>query len=187
VEWTAENLRQLNESSNGKALDYIVAGWFRAHNDDFELGVRIWEVKKFRELKSFSVRFAPATANEALLKIHGQLRTYMEWNALPTGNGLSYEVPSDAFAYLQALGASLSLFLGEKTLLPAEHVRLDATPFVQAVKASPGNVRAQLALVTALQRIKVLGGPVEEEALALARRWLATDVAQTLGLGAVEL
>ncbi len=187
VEWTAENLRQLNESSNGKALDYIVAGWFRAHNNDFELGVRIWEVKKFRELKSFAVRFAPATANEALLKIHGQLRTYMEWTALPSGNGLSYELPSDPFAYLQALGASISLFLGEKALLPVGHVRLEVAPFVHVAKASPGNVRAQLALVTALQRLQALGAPVDEEALALARAWLATEAAQALGLSAIEL
>src|SRR6185312_11484461 len=68
TEWTAENLRQLNETSSSKGLDYIVAGWMRTHNNDYELGVRIWEVKKFRELKSFSVRFAPSTANEELLK-----------------------------------------------------------------------------------------------------------------------
>lgn len=186
TEWSSENLRQLNESSTTKGLDYIVAGWMRAHNHDFELGVRIWEVKKFRELKSFSVRFAPSTANEALLKIHGQLRTYMEWSALPAGNGIGYEPPADPVAYLQALGASVSLFLGGKALLPANHLRLETAPFVSAVQANPGDIRANLALVTGLQRLKELGGTLDDEAVSLARTWLASDAAQALGLGAIE-
>ncbi|HEY4245569.1 MAG TPA: hypothetical protein VGM64_01870 [Lacunisphaera sp.] len=187
TEWTAENLRQLNETSSAKGLDYIVAGWMRAHNDDFEIGVRIWEVKKFRELKSFSVRFAPSTANEALLNIHGQLRAYMEWSALPSGNGIGYEPPADPVAYLQALGASISLFLGGKALLPANHLRLETSPFVSAVQANPGDVRANLALITGLQRLKELGGTLDDEALNLARAWLASDAAQALGLSGIEL
>jgi hypothetical protein len=187
TEWTAENLRQLNETSSSKGLDYIVAGWMRIHNDDYELGVRIWEVKKFRELKSFSVRFAPSTANEELLKIHTQLRTYMEWSALPAGNGISYEPPADPVAYLQALGASISLFLGGKALLPASHVRLETAPFISAVRANPADVRANLALITGLQRLKELGGTADDEALNLARTWLASEPAQALGLGSIEL
>ncbi len=187
TEWTSENLRQLNETSSSKGLDYIVAGWMRAHNDDFELGVRIWEVKKFRELKSFSVRFAPSTANEELLKIHGQLRTYMEWSALPAGKGIGYEPPTDPVAYLQALGASISLFLGGKALLPANHLRLETAPFVSAVQANPADVRANLALITGLQRLKELGGTLDDEALGLARTWLASDAAQALGLSGIEL
>lgn len=187
TEWTAENLRQLNETSSSKGLDYIVAGWMRIHNDDYELGVRIWEVKKFRELKSFSVRFAPSTANEELLKIHTQLRTYMEWSALPAGNGISYEPPADPVAYLQALGASISLFLGGKALLPASHVRLETAPFISAVRANPADIRANLALITGLQRLKELGGTADDEALNLARTWLASEPAQALGLGSIEL
>jgi hypothetical protein len=186
VEWSAENLRQLNESA-GTGLDYIVAGSLRAHHADYELGVRIWEVKKFRELKSFAVRYSPATANEALLKIHGQLRTYMEWTALPAGNGLAYAPPADPFAYLQALGASAALFLGEKKLLPAAQLRLETGPFVSAAQANPGEVRAQLALVTALQRLKALGAEPDEAALAQARAWLASDAATAAGVGPIEL
>jgi hypothetical protein len=187
TEWSAENLRQLNETSSAKGLDYIIAGSLRIHNNDYELGVRIWEVKKFRELKSFSVRFAPSTANEALLKIHSQLRTYMEWTALPPGNGLTYEPPADPGAYLQALGASISLFLGGKSLLPVAHLQLEAAPFVLAVQANPGDVRANLALVTAIQRLKELGSPADDEAVNLARTWLASEAAQALGLGGIEL
>jgi len=187
TEWTAENLRQLNETSNAKGLDYIVAGWLRRRNDDFELGVRIWEVKKFRELKSFSVRFAPSTANEELLKIHAQLRTYMEWTALPSGNGLAYEPPVEPAAYLQALGASLSLFLGGKGLLSAAQLRLEFAPFVQAAQANPLDVRTQLALVTAAQRLKELGAPADEAALTVARTWLASPAAQAVGVSGVEI
>ena len=111
----------------------------------------------------------------------------MEWSALPTGNGLSYEAPVEPMPYLQALGASVSLFLGGKGLLPATQVRLEAAPFVESVRANPANVRAQLALVTALQRLKELGAPDDEEALALARSWLASETAQALGLSGKEL
>ena len=187
AEWTSENLRQLNETSSAKGLDYIVAGWLRVHNADYELGVRIWEVKKFRELKSFSVRFAPSTASEMLLQIQGQLRTYMEWSALPAGNGLAYTAPVDPASYVQALGASLTLFLGSKALLPGAQVALGIAPFVQAAKGNPGDARAQLALVTALQRLKALGAPADEEATALAQAWLASEAAQALGLGGIEV
>ena len=186
MEWTSENLRQLNDSA-GTLLDYIVTGSLRAHNADYELNLRIWEIKKFRELKVFSVRYTPSTASEALDKIHGQMRAYMEWTAFPAGNGLAYAPPADSFAYLQALGASVSLFLGEKGLLPADQQRLETAPFVQAAQKNPADIRAQLALVTGLQRLKALGAPPDEAALALARAWLATEAAQAAGVGGLEL
>lgn len=186
LEWTVDNLRQLNEIG-GTGLDYIVTGALRAHHADYELGLRIWEVKKYRELKSFAIGYTPATANEALLKIHGQMRAYMEWSALPEGNGLSYAPPVDPLAHLQALGASVSLFLGEKGLLPAAQLRLDAAPFVQAARANPGDPRAQLALVTALGRLKALGAAPDEVALAHARAWLASSAAQAAGITGLEL
>ena len=186
TEWTADNLRQLNESA-GKGLDYIVSGWLRAQNADFEMGLRIWEVKKFRELKSFAVRYTPATTGEMLCKLHGQLRVYMEWSALPAGNGLAYAPPTDPVSYVQALGASASLFLGEKGVLPAGQVRLEAAPFVQAAQANPGDSRMQLALVSALLRLKTLGAEPDEAALAAARAWLTSDAAKSAGVTGVEL
>jgi hypothetical protein len=186
VEWTVDNLRKLNEIGRA-GLDYIVTGSLRAHHADYELGLRIWEVKKYRELKSFTIGYTPATANEALLKIHGQMRGYMEWSALPAGNGLPYEPPVDPFAHLQALGASVSLFLGGKGLLPAAHVPMDAALFVRSAQANPDDPRAQLALVTALGRLKALGAPPDEAALAQARAWLASAAAQAAGVTGVEL
>jgi hypothetical protein len=100
---------------------------------------------------------------------------------------LRYQSPGDAASYLQALGASISLFLGSKGLLTAPQLRLEVAPFVQAVSANPGDVRAQLALVTALQRLKAFGAPGDDEALTLARTWLASDEAQGLGMSGIEL
>ncbi len=186
LEWTVDNLRQLNETG-GNGLDYIVSGSLRSRNADYELGLRIWEVKKYRELKSFAIAYTPATANEALLKIHGQMRAYMEWSALPAGNGLPYAPPVDPGAYLPALGASVSLFLGGKGLLPATHVPLEAAPFLQAARANPDDPRAQLGLVSALGRLKALGAAPNEDALAHARAWLASAAAQAAGVTGVEL
>jgi hypothetical protein len=185
MEWTADNLRQLNETS-GTTLDYIVAGALRAHNADYELTMRIWEVKKFRELKMFSIRYTPSTASEALLKMHSQLRTYMEWSALP-GNGLEYVAPVEPYAYLQALGTSVSLFLASKDVLPATQVALEAKVLLEGARANPTDIRAQLLLVTGLQRLKALGAPEDDDALTHARTWLATEAAQVAGLSGLEL
>ena len=72
-------------------------------------------------------------------------------------------------------------------MLPAAQLRLEAAPFVLAVQTNPGDVRANLALVTAVQRLKELGSPADDEALNLARSWLASDPAQALGLAGLEL
>ena len=88
VEWSAENVRQLHETTDG-GLDYVITGALKARNDDYELTLRIWEVKKFRELKAFSTRWTPGNREVALAQFHQQVRAYMEWAALPEGNGLA--------------------------------------------------------------------------------------------------
>jgi hypothetical protein len=185
MEWSAENLRQLNATSTSP-LDYIVTGSLRAHNADYELAVRIWEVKKFRELKVFSIRYTPSTASEALLKIHSQLRTYMEWAAMP-GNGLEYVPPFEPLTYLQALGMSGTLFLAGKGVLPVAQVNLEARLLQDAAQANPTDIRAQLMLVTGLQRLKGLGASPDEAALDHARAWLSSDAARTAGIEGLEV
>ncbi|HLP25660.1 MAG TPA: hypothetical protein VK477_08285, partial [Acidobacteriota bacterium] len=91
MEWSAENIRQLDESAQG-GLDYVVTFALRSRNADFELTARIWEVKKFRELKSFITRWAPADADAVLAQFHQQLKTYMEWQ--PANGGLGYAPPA---------------------------------------------------------------------------------------------
>ncbi|MDP2136602.1 MAG: hypothetical protein Q8J74_01990 [Candidatus Didemnitutus sp.] len=180
-EWTPDNLRELNQSVQG-GLDYVVTAALRNRNADYELTLRIWEVKKFRELKSFSTRWTPVDANAVLAKFHLHFRTYMEWKALPAGNGLPYEAPAVPVSYIQALGGSLSLFFGEKDLLPSAHQPTSAGLFLQAAQDNPTDVRAQLALVTALLRLKQRGLTPDAVALQHVQAWLASEAAQTAGV-----
>jgi hypothetical protein len=177
VEWLAENVRQLHETTEG-GLDYAVTSALRSRNDDFELHLRIWEVKKFRELKSILVRWDPAAADATLRQLLGQLREYMEWTGLPAGNGLAYAEPVAPMAYVHGLASALTLFLGEKGLLAPEQVLTTAADFLPAAK----DARGQLTLLTALQRLKARGGGADEAALAGARAWLASEEARALGL-----
>ena len=176
-EWMAENIRQITDSAEG-GLDFVVTSGLRHRNSDYELTLRIWEVKKFREIKAFTIRWTPSNADEILGKFHEQLRAYMEWIALPHGHGLAYAAPTAALAHIQALGASLSLFLGEKQLLSTEQSAADLGLFLANARANPADARAQLSLVTALQRLRARGVHPEDEAMAQARDWLAGPEAQ---------
>lgn len=182
TEWTADNIRQLIDSSK-ESIDYVVTGALKNHNDDFELIMRIWEVKKFRELKQFSTRWTPSTADESLRQFHEQLRLYMEWTALPEGNGLTYVAPAAPLAHVQALGASLTLFLGEKGVLASEQMNPVAADFIPAAQ----DARGQLMLLTGLQRLQARGVEVDEAALAHTRAWLVSDEAKAAGVEGISL
>lgn len=118
-EWTPENLRQLVDSTEG-GFDYVVTGALRHQAGDYELLLRVWEVKKFRERKQFSARWTPATANAELAKLNAQVRAYMEW--APANVKLAYSPPTMPRLWLDVLGLSLALFLLGKKLLPAAQV-----------------------------------------------------------------
>lgn len=184
AEWTADNIRQLDESAHG-GLDYVVTFGLKARNADYELVARIWEVKKFRELKKLAIRWTPADANAVLAQFHAQLQTYMEWK--PASSGLAYAAPAAPLDYVQALGGSLTLFLGEKQMLAAEQVVAPAALFLKAAQSNPGDARAQLALVTALQRLAARGATPDEAALAHARAWLASEAAAAAGVSNLAL
>lgn len=185
VEWTAQNIRELNDTSSG-GLDYIVTSNLRNRNDDFELVLKIWEVKKFRELKQFATRWTPASADTVLKQFHEQIRLYMEWTALPAGNGLAYAAPVAPVAHLQSLGASLSQFLAEKGVLAAEHAPADAAAQLRGAQANAGDARAQLALVSALLRLKAQGVALDAAALAHAQSWLASEGAAQADVAALQ-
>jgi hypothetical protein len=186
VEWSADNIREVSESTAG-GLDYVVTFALRNKNDDFELVVRIWEVKKFRELKQFSTRWTPASADTVLKQFHEQLRLYMEWRALPEGNGLAYSAPVSPTAHIQALGATLSQFLGEKGVLAPEFVPAGTDAAVRDTQANPGDPRAQLGLIAGLVRQKTQGTARDEAALGAAKAWLATDQAQKADMAALVI
>ena len=105
------------------ALDYVFTGALRQLHGDYELVLRLWEVKKFRERKAFTARWTPATADQALGQLQAQLRTFMEFTPYPAGRAVPYAPPARLRDYVEALGAGLTLFLGEKNVLPAPQVQ----------------------------------------------------------------
>ncbi len=186
VDWTADNVRQLVDSTEG-GLDYVVTSSLRARHADFELTVRVWEVRKSRELKAFTARWTPATADRELAAFHAQLRTYMEWTALPAGLGLAYAPPAALEAYIQALGASLGLFLQEKGVLAADHAPADAALLLACARANPQDVRAQLTLLSGVLRLRARGIEPDAETHRHLREWLATEAAAAADVSALIL
>ncbi len=125
AEWAPEHMRQLVETVEG-GLDYVFTGALEQKHADYELVLRLWEVKKFRERKAFTVRWTPATADGALTQFHAQLAAFMEFTPYPASQGLIYAPPVRLRDYVEALGAGLTLFLGEKQVLPLTQVALPA-------------------------------------------------------------
>jgi hypothetical protein len=165
-EWTTENLRQLVESSDG-GLDYIFTGALRAVSGDYELVLRVWEVKTYRERKSFNARWTPATADTALAQLHAQVRAYMEWS--PASAAFAFTIPGQPRAWLDTLGASLGLFLAEKTLLPVEQIPPVGEELRQLAQRAAAGEAASFAYLTARARAEKLGGELPAEPATLAR------------------
>jgi hypothetical protein len=154
VEWSAENIRQLVET--GGKFDYVMTGAVQEQSGDFALMLRLWEIKSFRERKTFEARWTPATADAALGKLHEQLRLFFEWK--PT-SGLAYTAPASPTAWIDTLAASLSHFLTEKNVLPKDQL---ASP--PATLADPGSSEAaSLAHLTLAARARRLGVPSPAE------------------------
>jgi hypothetical protein len=150
AEWSAENLRQLVETSEG--LDYVFTGALQATGDEFGIVLRVWEVKKLKERKVFSAKWTRATADAELAKLHELVRTFMEWK--PAGAGLAYAVPAQPRAWLDTLGASLGAFLVEKNILPKETIAATGPVGMQKTEVE------SLALLTlSFRRAKIFATP----------------------------
>jgi len=164
AEWSLANLRQLVETTEG-GLDFIVTGALRVNAGDYEIVLRIWEVKTFRERKVFNARWVPATADTALAQLHAQVRAYMEWS--PASAAFAYTIPAQPRPWLETLGAGLGLFLVEKNiLLPALLAPVEAD-VQQAAARAAGSEAASLAFLTLQARAAKLGfGGVTEALLA---------------------
>jgi len=121
TDWTVENLQKLISSSDG-GLDYVFTGSLKREGAELVLILRVWEVKKLRERKQFTIRWTPATADAELTKLHEYIRAFMEWAPYPEGSAIPYSAPSNPTIWLDALGALLGLFLIEKHLLPKEQL-----------------------------------------------------------------
>ena len=163
-EWTNENLRQLVDSATG-GLDYVFTGALRQVSEDYELILRVWEVKKLRERKQFIARWTPATADVELTKLHEQVRLFMEWS--PEKSGLPYIVPAAPRTWLDLLGASVTLFLAEKNLLAKEQLPAMDEVLARAAAAATTSEAASLAFLTLRNRAERLSvGTRLESALA---------------------
>lgn len=177
VEWTRENLNQLI-STTTEGLDYVVTGALRRTGDTTEVLLRVWEVKKLRERKQFTAKWTAATAEAELAKLHEQVRLFMEWSA--EKSGLPYAGPASAQTWLDTLGASLSLFLAEKNLLPKEQLAPVDEVLARAAAAAPTGEAASLAFLTLRNRAERLSLAARLET-ALAASPLIAQAEQSLG------
>jgi hypothetical protein len=177
AEWTTENLRQLVETT-ADPIDYIFTGALRATAGDYELLMRVWEVKTFRERKTFSARWTPSTADAALSQLHAQIRMYMEWS--PASAAFAYTIPTQPRPWLDTLGAALGLFLLEKNIVPREALGPVEQELQRGGERAAGGEAAALAYLSSRARAAKLGFTVP--ALPpLARSPLVLEAQKALG------
>jgi len=166
AEWTIENVRQMLEN-NKEEIDFVVTGALRRKNDDFELSLRLWEVKKFRERKQFIARWTPATRDAELAKLGETVRLFMEYAPYPAGQGVSYPIQDSPAPWIDTLGASLSLFLGEKGLLTEPMLISTTHDLACAAAQAAQSELASLAWITMRNRALKQGLVVEAPTPAL--------------------
>jgi hypothetical protein len=174
AEWTTDNLRQLVDTSDG--LDYVVTGALRVTAGDYEIILRITEVKTFRERKTFTARWTPATADQELARVHGDVKRYMEWS--PASAAVAYTPPAIPSQWLETLGASLSLFAVDKAVLAADRLRPAAEDLARIAEHAAESEIASLTYLTARARAVKLG--VTAPNPNLARSAVVTRAAQLL-------
>lgn len=181
AEWVPEHIRQLVDTTEG-GLDYVFVGSLEQKHADYELVLRVWEVKKFRERKAFTARWTPSTADQALAGIGAQLRAFMEFTPYPAGQGLVYAPPARLRDYVEALGAGLTLFLTEKGVLPAARCVLPAAVVAAADRAAAQSETAALLALGLRARAARLGLAAPPPPTVLAVSPVVTQARQELGL-----
>lgn len=177
AEWTTENLSQLVNTTEG-GLDYVFTGAIKQHAGDYEMILRLWEVKKFRERKQFSLRWTPATADTELLKLHDHLRLFMECQPYPEGTGLTYAPTVRPWTWLEVTGTALSLFLGEKNLLLAGQLTTAQASLETVAQHAASSEAASLTWLTQRARAQKLGLPPLGD--AMMRRTPLVEQAQAV-------
>jgi hypothetical protein len=179
-EWTAQNIRQLVDTSP-EGLDYVFTGAFQEKAGDSHLVLRLWEVKKFRERKVFEARWTPATADAELAALAERIRLFMEWRPHPANEALVPTVPSSPSAWIQALGTSLSTFLAGKTVLPADHAPVPPEVVEGLARITAGCEQASIAWLTLRARARALGQAFPDTEPELMSTPRVLEVRETLG------
>lgn len=149
--WTSNNLRQLIDTS-GSTIDYAVTGDLRENDGDYSLTLRLWEIKGFRERKTFETSWTPATADAALADVHEKLRFYFECRE---GPGLPYQPPTSPTAWINTMAASLSTFLADKNVLPREQLAPLPSPLSDP-RTGDAAALARLTLADRAQRVDLV-------------------------------
>jgi hypothetical protein len=144
----------------------------------YQLNLRVWEVKGFRERQLFTTRWTPATADAELSAIRNEICRFMECLPLPEEEGkLSYH-PQPPRLWLDMLASSLGLFLAGKSLTPADRLAPVAPVLERLRPAAAAAPVAALAWLTTARRAKDLGladvsigklaeSPIVDEAAAI--------------------
>jgi hypothetical protein len=121
ADWTVDNLKKLVETATS-GLDYIFTGSLRREGAGYILVMRVWEVKKMRERKQFTITWTAATADAELTKLHEFIRAFMEWAPYPESPVIAYAAPSTPSVWLDTLACLFGLFLVEKNLESKEQL-----------------------------------------------------------------
>lgn len=158
LEWTADNLRELVNSSK-EPIDYVFTGSLREKAQDHELAIRVWEVKRFRERKVFTARWTPATADAELGKLAETIRMFMEWAPYPAGAALPYAPPANTAAWCDTLGTSATFFLADKGVLPKAAIDEPAAALARVGERAASGELPSLAYLTLVDRAVRLGQP----------------------------
>jgi hypothetical protein len=181
AEWSSENIRQLVETTVG-GFDYVFTGALRQKNADYEMVLHLWEVKKFRVRKTFAVRWTPGNAGGALAEFHTQWRAFMELKAYPPGQGLAYAPQTNVRNYAESLGASLTLFLVEKQILPSTQAVVPAELIARLDAGAAQSDFASLLALSLHARARRLGLQGFESLPALAASPVVEQARQALSL-----
>ena len=150
TEWSPQNIRELVATAD--RLDYVFTGALKHHAGDFELSLKVWEIKRFRERKTFTARWTPATADAELTKLAETIRMFMEWGPYPAGTALNYTPPAQPKAWCDTLGSSLSLFLADKGVVTQERIDSPADALKRVGERAASSESAAIAYLTLLDR-----------------------------------
>ena len=141
-EWTIDHIRQLVATATD-GVDYVFTGAIKQTHGDYELILRVWEVKKFRERKQFTARWTPATADAELTKLNEQIRLFMEWQPYP--GAPAYVGPTSPTAWCDTLGVFSSVFLADKNVLPKDQIATPAESFARLAARAASSERDTIA------------------------------------------
>jgi hypothetical protein len=179
-DWTAENLRQLNETSND-GLDYAFTGSLTLKDGTYTLTLRLWEVKKYKDRKQFAAKWTAATAEVELAKVAEFIRGFMEWKAAPAGTGITYSAPRVPTSWLKSLAVSGELFLAEKGLMAPDLLPKMAPIFDELADHACDSAAESLSWLTLIHRSKALGIAPNLADIQLSMNPVVAKAKQALG------